>query len=153
LFISFSRSFVPSQVLPDSNLFYFSVFLSDNGSDNNYDGNWKDSFFRVLYFLRLLREPSLPLSAFNDEEEENNKNTNTNTKNKKILNKDEKRGKINHANFYRKIANYFGISTARSSYEQYELVQSFTESFSTSDTDGDADSLSNEEAEIETITF
>jgi hypothetical protein len=60
---------------------------------------------------------------------------------------------INPVNFYRKIANYFGLSTARSNYEQYELVQSFTEGFSTSDTDGDADSLSNEEAEIETITF
>jgi hypothetical protein len=101
-----------------------------------------------------LKEPSSPLTTYNDQEDENNNNNNSN-KSKNIMNKDEKREKINPnpVNFYRKIANYFGFSTARSNYEQYELVQSFTEGFSTSDTDGDADSLSNEEAEIETIAF
>jgi hypothetical protein len=133
--------------------FIFFSFFSDNDSDNNNDGNWKDAFFRVLYFLRLLKEPSSPLTTYNDQEDENNNNNNSTKGKKKIMSKDEQREKINPVNIYRKIANYFGFSTARSNYEQYELVQSFTEGFSTSDTDGDADSLSNEEAEIETITF
>jgi hypothetical protein len=111
----------------------------------------------VLYFLRLLKEPSPPLSTCDREEDENNSNSNSNKKNhkgdKNRIKKDEKRENITPVNFYRKIGRYFGFSTARSNYEQYELVQSFTEGFSTSDTDRDADSLSNEEAEVETITF
>ena len=124
-------------------VYFLHIFFSEKSSSEDELNNWKSYFFQFLYATGLFKEPSSSSSSsssvhsLRSEEEKMNNSSRSNdySSNDNTNNNTRKKGN----SIYKNVLNFFGIRAMRSSNEEYELVQNYTDSLGTDSTHDTSD--------------